>query len=175
MLVQAFVFLSCHLTYRSLQYATFTGTTDKWLSWLLCNLAMRSRNIVEHMHSTVLSRSQYREYCYTSTTLNRVNFKPLLERPTGGTQIWFGLGCASKPIPIFEGHFGCKKDPFLGIFLEKKANFSQFLRARMAFQIFGNLGKMDPCLGIFLQEIGPMFRDFLWKKRPIRAAHPRMS
>ena len=39
---------------------------------------------------------------------------------------------------------------------------------------------MDPCLGVFLQEMGPMFRDFLYKKKKklkktLRAAHPRMS
>ena len=40
----------------------------------------------------------------------------------GGTQIWFGQGCAtaaSKRLPIFKGHFGRKGYPFLGIFLEK--------------------------------------------------------
>ena len=47
----------------------------------------------------------------------------------GGTQIWFGWGCAaqvSKPLPIFKGHFGWKRYPLLRIFLEK-VNFSQIL------------------------------------------------
>ena len=40
----------------------------------------------------------------------------------GGTQIWFGQGCAtgaSKPLPIFKGRFGRKGYPWLRIFLEK--------------------------------------------------------
>ena len=36
-----------------------------------------------------------------------------------GTQIWFGRGCAaqaSKPLPIFKGHFGKKGYALLRIF-----------------------------------------------------------
>ena len=28
-------------------------------------------------------------------------------------------------------------------------------------------GKMDPCLGIFVQKMGPIFRYFLWKSNPL--------
>ena len=34
---------------------------------------------------------------------------------------------------------------------------------------------MDPCLGILGPKMGPMFRDFLSKTRPIWAAHPRIA
>ena len=49
------------------------------------------------------------------------------EGPGKGTQI--GRECAagaSKPIPIFKGHFGRKGYPLLWTFLEMEANFSQF-------------------------------------------------
>ena len=42
--------------------------------------------------------------------------------PLGGTQIWFGRGCAasaSKQLPIFKGHFGKKGYPLLSSFLKK--------------------------------------------------------
>ena len=51
-----------------------------------------------------------------------------------GTQIWFGQGCAaraSKPIPIFKGHFGRKEHPFLGISLKCIPIFLQFLGVHM--------------------------------------------
>ena len=47
----------------------------------------------------------------------------------GGTQIWFGRESAAralKPLPMFKGHFGRKRYPFLGIFLEILAHFSNF-------------------------------------------------
>ena len=46
--------------------------------------------------------------------------------PGGGTQILFGRGCAaeaSKPVPIFKGHFGGKGYPLLGIFSQENYVF----------------------------------------------------
>ena len=96
--------------------------------------------------------------------------------PGGGTQIWFWQGCAaqgSKPIPIFKGHFGSKRYPFLGNFLRIEAHFSQFLGLGVYMVNTQNIGKPDPCLGIFLQKMRP--RGFLVKKRPVGLAHPHMS
>ena len=42
-------------------------------------------------------------------------------RGDGGTQIWFGRGCAAgtlKPLHSFKSHFGSESYPFLGIFLK---------------------------------------------------------
>ena len=58
-------------------------------------------------------------------------------RGEGDTWIWFGRESAtraSKPVPMFKGHFGRKRYPLLG--------FSQ------------NFGKTKPCLGIFFVENG---------------------
>ena len=47
----------------------------------------------------------------------------------GGTQILFGRGCAaeaSKPVPIFKGHFGGKGYPLLGIFSQENDVFVYF-------------------------------------------------
>ena len=40
----------------------------------------------------------------------------------GGTQMLFGRGCAaeaSKPVPIFKGHFGGKGYPLLGVWRKR--------------------------------------------------------
>ena len=40
----------------------------------------------------------------------------------GGTQMLFGRGCAaeaSKPVPIFKGHFGGKEYPLLGVWRKR--------------------------------------------------------
>ena len=47
----------------------------------------------------------------------------------GGTQMLFGRGCAaeaSKPVPIFKGHFGGKGYPLLGIFSQENDVFVYF-------------------------------------------------
>ena len=49
--------------------------------------------------------------------------------PPGGTQMLFGQGCAaeaSKPVPIFKGHFGGKGYPSLGIFSQENDVFVYF-------------------------------------------------
>ena len=49
--------------------------------------------------------------------------------PGGGTQMLFGRGCAaeaSKPVPIFKGHFGGKGYPLLGIFSQENDVFVYF-------------------------------------------------
>ena len=40
----------------------------------------------------------------------------------GGTQMLFGRGCAAeatKPVPIFKGHFGGKGYPLLGVWRKR--------------------------------------------------------
>ena len=67
---------------------------------------------------------------YSESTPNTIisillHFKKKKNR---GTQIWVGQGCAtraSKPIPIFRGHFGRKWYPFLRIVPPKWAYFSK--------------------------------------------------
>ena len=47
----------------------------------------------------------------------------------GGTQMLFGRGCAaeaSKPVPIFKGHFGGKGYPLLGVFSQENDVFVYF-------------------------------------------------
>ena len=47
----------------------------------------------------------------------------------GGTQIWFRRGCAAeaaKPVPIFKGHFGGKRDPLLRVFSQENGVFVYF-------------------------------------------------
>ena len=71
------------------------------------------------------------------------------------TQIWFGGGCAaraSKSITIFKGYFGWKRYPFSGYFCQNIGPFFKILKQ-----------KPDSCLGIFLLNMGPVFRNFLWK------------
>ena len=83
---------------------------------------------------------------------NRMYWHKLTWKGGQGTQIWFGQGCAalaSKPLPIFKGHFGRKWYPLLRIFLEKWANFSQILRFS-GFSHLGSVRKLDPCLRILL-------------------------
>ena len=51
--------------------------------------------------------------------------------PGGGgvTQIWFRRGCAAeatKPVPIFKGHFGRKGYPVLGGFIQENDVFVYF-------------------------------------------------
>ena len=49
--------------------------------------------------------------------------------PGGGTQMLFGRGCAaeaSKPVPIFKGHFGGKGYPLLVIFSQENDVFVYF-------------------------------------------------
>ena len=46
----------------------------------------------------------------------------------GGTQIWFGQGCAARastPLPFFKGNFGRKGCP---LYCKGLAHFSQILR-----------------------------------------------
>ena len=76
----------------------------------------------------------------------------------GGTQIWFGWGCAarvSKPLLIFKGHIGWKRNPFLRIFLKIQAYFSKFLYPK----ILPLLQKQTIVRDIF-GENGT--NDFLW-------------
>ena len=50
-------------------------------------------------------------------------------RGGGGTQMLFGRGCAaeaSKPVPIFKGHFGRKGYPLLGVFIQENDVFVYF-------------------------------------------------
>ena len=70
-----------------------------------------------------------------------------------------------KNVPMFRD-FAPKMDPCLGILLQKQAIFKKFSE---------NFKKMDPCLGILGPKMGPMFRDFGAKNRPIWAAHPRIA
>ena len=68
--------------------------------------------------------------------------------------VWTGLYRLSlKPIPIFKGHFGRKRYSFWfsGVCHENTKKF----------------GKDRSCLGMLLQKMGPMFRDFLWKSKPL--------
>ena len=58
-------------------------------------------------------------------------------------------------------------------FLSKKANLSQFLWFLPCKHL--PFGKVDQCLGIILQEMDLMFRDFLWKRKCSRVAHSCMS
>ena len=62
-----------------------------------------------------------------------------------------------KNVPTFRD-FAPKKDPCLGILLQKQAIFKQIFRKFKK--------KMDTCLGIFGPKMGPMFRDFLSKTDP---------
>ena len=64
----------------------------------------------------------------------------------GGTQMLFGRGCAaeaSKPVPIFKGHFGGKGYPLLGIFSQENDVFVYFS---------DKMGEIT--------KVGGMFRDF---------------
>ena len=97
--------------------------------------------------------------------------------------VW--IGCAaqiSKPLPIFKGHFGRKRYQNLEIFLEKHTHFLNFLVVAYT-RKFSSSQKTDPCLGIFLLKMGPMFKVLKKKKQTnkkkkkkkktwsIRAAH----
>ena len=63
-----------------------------------------------------------------------------------------------KPLPMFKGHFGRKRYPFLGIFLEIQAHFSQFFSQTLEILEKGThvLGyfcrKWDPRLGISCEK-----------------------
>ena len=63
--------------------------------------------------------------------------------------------------------------PFLRIFLQKWAYFSKLSKNHV---IWGSVRKVDPCLRIFWgKKRNPCLRISLVKKRPIRAAHPRLA
>ena len=68
-----------------------------------------------------------------------------------------------KKVPIFRD-FSPNRIP----------SFTFFSDVRMAnTQIFfWNIGKADPCFGIFLQKMGPMFRDSFWKSDPLEQHIP---
>ena len=76
----------------------------------------------------------------------------------GGTQIWFGQGYAaraSKPLPIFKGHFGregypCKDFFFwkIGPFFTNFAIFKVFAMQKP--KLLGSVRQLDPCLMTFL-------------------------
>ena len=54
----------------------------------------------------------------------------------GGTQMLFGRGCAaeaSKPVPIFKGHFGGKGYPLLGVWRKRVPIIRDFLVKKMMF------------------------------------------
>ena len=86
----------------------------------------------------------------------------------GGTQIWFRWGCAAeatKPVPIFKGHFGFKIKgyPLLGVlsdengrkylvFTVKLQNYTPWLG------IFGPKPLRYPLLGILLRKSHPLER-----------------
>ena len=79
----------------------------------------------------------------------------MIIRPTpgGGTQMLFGRGCAaeaSKPVPIFKGHFGGKGYPLLGIFSQENYVFVYFSDK------MGEITKVGggACLGIFQLKTG---------------------
>ena len=74
-----------------------------------------------------------------------------------GTQIWFRRGCAAeatKPVPIFKGHFGGKGYPLLGL-LFKKIMFLCTLATKWAkiYSIYIKLQNYTPCLGIFGEKV----------------------
>ena len=110
------------------------------------------------------------------TTMTHVNITSKLVC-WGGTRIWFGKRGATralKPLPFSKGHFCQKRYPFLRIFLEIEAYFSNFSGVRI---YFGNFGWQTPNIlnilekwthvyGFFFWKSRPMSKDFLWKKDP---------
>ena len=90
--------------------------------------------------------------------------------PGGGylDLVWMGVYHSSlKTLPIFKDDFGRKWYPFWGIFLYSPISHNFWVFTMQIPKNFGNLGKWDPCLGIFLWNMWPMFRDFLWKSNPL--------
>ena len=62
------------------------------------------------------------KYGIVASTFNFLGFYSLLQ---GGTQIWFGWGCAAralKPVPTFKSHFGRKRYPSR-YFSQKRGSF----------------------------------------------------
>ena len=89
----------------------------------------------------------------------------------GGTQMLFGRGCAaeaSKPVPIFKGHFGGKGYPLLGIFSQENDVFVYFSDK------MGEITKVGACLGIFPAQNRDPCLGLVAEESPIRAAHPRL-
>ena len=95
----------------------------------------------------------------------------------GGTQMLFGRGCAaeaSKPVPIFKGHFGGKGCPLLGVWrkrvpiirgmAEKGTHYSGFLVKKMMF-LCTLATKWAKISSIYskITKVGGMFRDFQLK------------
>ena len=75
--------------------------------------------------------------------------------PGGGTQILFGRGCAaeaSKPVPIFKGHFGGKGYPLLGIFSQES-------------DVFVTKWAKISSINSKITKVGGMFRDFSAQNR----------
>ena len=69
----------------------------------------------------------------------------------GGTQMLFGRGCeaeASKPVPIFKGHFGGY--PLLGIFSQENYVFVY---------VSDEMGEISSIYSK-ITKVGGMFRDF---------------
>ena len=76
--------------------------------------------------------------------------------PRGGTQIWFGRGCAaraSKPIPMFRGHFGRKRVPMSRDISRNIGPFGCSIWQTP--ENFGIFWKTDPCLGFFSKKWYP--------------------
>ena len=96
----------------------------------------------------------------------------------GGTQMLFGRGCAaeaSKPVPIFKGHFGGKGYPLLG-FLVKKMMFLCTLETKWAkiSSIYSKITKVGGMFRDFPVKTGPMFRDSWPKSNPLEPRTPRL-
>ena len=103
-------------------------STDWW------SLAVPSRHTSQTGGSQVFLRVSA-SLCLETTLLQGVTFDgcragQFISPPRGGgTQIWFGQGCAAeaaKPVPIFKGHFGGKGYPLLGVFIQENYVFVYF-------------------------------------------------
>ena len=91
--------------------------------------------------------------------------------PGGGGVLDFGLDGGVPPGP---------RDPNPSLEVKKVPMFRDFAqKIDLCLGIFWKLlwfwRKMDPCLGIWGSKMGPMFRDFFVKNRPIWAARPRIA
>ena len=125
-------------------------------------------DIVERLYSASLNQftfSKFKMYCFMVTLVGKdsflwPNFVKYLHfsnkyktgesqyKGVGGTQIWFGWGCATKawnPYSFLRVIFWGGKVPLKGFFLKSRSIFPKFWKNRPMFRdIFVEMGRFGP-------------------------------
>ena len=144
----------------SLDFHCFKALNNNLEAWLFtCSfvcLIKSSDGIVGPCNSDLFKLGTVLTYAFNHGAIHGIRYcNPGGGGGGGGTQMLFGRGCeaeASKPVPIFKGHFGGKVYPLLGIFSQENyvcVYFSDEMGEIKLSSIYSKITK-----------VGGMFRDF---------------